>query len=56
MGRDRSDLAARVRSFPHRNYMIFYRRFHRGIQIVRVIHGQRDITPEALSKALRESS
>ncbi len=53
MGRDRSDLAAKVRSFPHGNTMIFYRRFRRGIQIVRVIHAQRDITPDALADATR---
>jgi toxin ParE1/3/4 len=46
MGRNCSDLLGGMRSFPHGNYVIFYRRYRSGIQIVRVIHAQRDIRPE----------
>lgn len=46
MGRDRSDLAPGLRSFPHGAYVVYYRRWRRGIQIVRVYHGSRDIGPE----------
>ena len=47
-------MAAKVRSFPYGNTMIFYRRFRRGIQIVRGIRTQRDITAEMLASALRD--
>ncbi len=46
MGRDRSDLAKGIRSFPHGDYVIFYRRYRNGIQIVRVFNGYRDISPD----------
>jgi toxin ParE1/3/4 len=49
MGRDRADLAAGIRSFPHGDYAVFYRRFRTGIQIVRVISGYRDISPDMLA-------
>ena len=45
MGRDRADLAKGVRSFPHGNYVVFYRPWRRGIQIVRVLSGYRDVQP-----------
>jgi len=43
MGRDRSDLAPSLRSIPEGNYMIFYRIAGDDIEIVRVLHGARDI-------------
>jgi toxin ParE1/3/4 len=43
IGQDRNDLAARLRSAPTGNYIIFYRSLEDGIQIIRVIHGARDI-------------
>ena len=46
MGRDRADLAPKIRSFPYGSYAVFYRHYRRGIQIVRVYHAGRDITPE----------
>lgn len=48
LGRDRKDLAARLRSFPVGNYVIFYQPLggSDGVEIVRVIEGHRDITPE----------
>lgn len=46
MGRDRSDLAEGIRSFLHGHYIVFYRRYRNGIQIVRVFNGYRDISPD----------
>jgi toxin ParE1/3/4 len=43
MGRRREELADRLRSFPVGNYVIFYRPMERGIEIVRVLHGARDL-------------
>jgi toxin ParE1/3/4 len=43
MGRERIDIAPLVRSFPVSNYLIFYRLIEEGIEIVRVIHGARNI-------------
>ena len=45
MGRDRADLGKGVRSFPHGDYVVFYRRYRSGIQIVRVLSGYRDVGP-----------
>lgn len=44
MGRLRSELAPGLRSFPVGNYVIFYRPRARGVLIVRILHGARDIT------------
>ena len=48
MGRARKDLAPGLRSFPLGNYIIFYLPVTKksGVQIVRVIEGHRNITPE----------
>jgi toxin ParE1/3/4 len=44
MGRSReSDLGGNRRSFPVNNYVIFYRVKSGQIQILRVLHGSRDI-------------
>ena len=43
MGRSRPELAPRLRSFPVRNYVIFYVPISNGIEIVRVASGFRDI-------------
>lgn len=45
LGRAREELAASLRSFPAGNYLIFYRPFRGGIDIVRVLHGARDLPP-----------
>lgn len=37
------DLGADVRRFPVGNYVVFYRTAHNGIQLLRVLHGSRDI-------------
>ncbi|MEO5338620.1 MAG: type II toxin-antitoxin system RelE/ParE family toxin [Magnetospirillum sp. WYHS-4] len=43
-GRDRSDMAAGLRSFAHKNYVIYYFVLAggNGIEIAHVIHGARD--------------
>lgn len=43
MGRKRDDLARGLRSFPVEKYLIFYRSVKDGIEIVRVLHGSRNI-------------
>lgn len=51
MGRARDELAEGLRSFPVGRYVIFYRPIPKGVEIVRVLHGSRDINtlfpPEA---------
>ena len=46
MGREVEELARNLRSFPVGNYLIFYRPAEDGIELIRVLHGARDITPE----------
>jgi toxin ParE1/3/4 len=46
MGRQVEELAPKLRSFPVGNYLIFYRPFEDGIQLIRLLHGAREITPE----------
>jgi toxin ParE1/3/4 len=43
LGRKRPDLAPDLRGFPIGNYIIFYRPVPDGIQVIRVLHGARDI-------------
>ena len=45
MGRVRKKLAPELRSFPVRNYIIFYRTIEGGVEIARVLHGARDLPP-----------
>jgi toxin ParE1/3/4 len=42
-GRHREELAAGIQSFPVGRYIIFYRVVTGAIEIVRVLHGARDI-------------
>lgn len=42
-GRARTELRAGVRSVPHKPYIIFYRIEARSIQVLRVVHGARDV-------------
>ena len=44
LGRKRPDLAVELRSFPVGHYVIFYRPISDGIQVIRVLHGARDIS------------
>jgi toxin ParE1/3/4 len=43
MGRAREELETGLRSFPFGRYVIFYMRLGSGIDVVRVLHGARDI-------------
>ena len=43
MGRSREELVPKLRSFPVGNYVIFYQPISDGVEIVRVLHGSRDI-------------
>jgi toxin ParE1/3/4 len=44
IGRVREELAKNMRSFPIDRYMIFYVVIPDGIQVVRVLHGARDLS------------
>lgn len=43
MGRTRDELEEGIRSFPVGKYVIFYRIMPEGIEIIRVLHGSRDL-------------
>ena len=43
LGRPRSDLRQDVRSLAVGNHVVFYRPIEGGIEVVRVLHGKRDI-------------
>ena len=43
IGRTREELAVALRSFPAGHYVIFYRIAKEAIQVIRVLHGARDI-------------
>jgi toxin ParE1/3/4 len=43
MGREQDRLMVNLRSFVVQNYFIFYQPFEGGIEILRVLHGSRDI-------------
>jgi toxin ParE1/3/4 len=43
MGRRRDSLVPNLRSFPVGNYLIFYRPINEGIEVIRILHGARDI-------------
>jgi toxin ParE1/3/4 len=43
LGPARDELLPGLRSFPIGNYVLFYRRVPTGIELVRVIHGSRDL-------------
>ncbi len=44
MGRARPELLLRLRSFPSGRHVVFYRAIEEGVEIVRVLHGSRDIS------------
>ena len=50
-GEIRPDLGHNVRAFPVGNYIIFYRPSEQGIEVLRVLHGSRDI-PEVFRQGL----
>jgi len=43
MGRQRPDLGDEVQSWPEGNYIIFYRSNDEGIDVLRFLHGARDL-------------
>jgi toxin ParE1/3/4 len=43
IGRLRPDLGTGIQGFPVDDYVIFYRQLAAGIEVVRVLHGARDI-------------
>lgn len=43
VGRDRSDVMSDLRGFPVGSYVIFYQPANDGIEVLRVLHGARDI-------------
>ncbi len=47
MGRRRPELsdAGNIRSLPHGSYVVYYLPAPDGVQILRVLHGARDVTP-----------
>jgi len=42
-GEDRSELRPGIRSLPVGNYLVFYRPAENGIEVIRVLHGARDV-------------
>lgn len=44
LGRSREELLADLRGFPFGNYVVFYLPLDNGIEIVRILHGSRDIS------------
>lgn len=43
LGRPRPELHASIRSFVVDQYVIFYRKATKGIEVARVLHGHRDL-------------
>jgi toxin ParE1/3/4 len=43
MGASREDLGLSIRTFPVGNYLIIYRPMKGGIELLRVVHGARDL-------------
>ena len=43
VGRQRPELMAELRSVPVGNYLLLYRVEHQAVQIIRVLHGARDL-------------
>jgi toxin ParE1/3/4 len=43
LGRLREELVVGIRSFPISSYVIFYRSMPGGVEVIRVLHGSRDI-------------
>jgi toxin ParE1/3/4 len=43
LGRSRSELRPALRSYPVRNFLIFYRVDEGDVVIIRILHGSRDV-------------
>lgn len=50
LGQARPDIATSMRYLPLKNYLILYHEQATGIQVVRVIHGSRDLNALILSE------
>ena len=48
-GRERTELADGLRAFPVDHYLVFYRVTPTALEIVRIFHTSRKITPDMLS-------
>lgn len=46
IGRDRPELASDLRSFRFKTHIIYYRPLSDGIEVVRILHGARDISSD----------
>ena len=44
IGQARFDLAPSLRMFPVGNYLIFFQPIQDGVEVIRVLHGERNIT------------
>lgn len=45
LGRLREELTKGLRSFPVGRYIIFYQALPDGVEIIRILHGARDLDP-----------
>lgn len=45
----RPELGSNIRSRPTGNYVIYYRPVSDGIEIIRILHGRRDVKPDLVS-------
>ncbi|MFC6026323.1 MULTISPECIES: type II toxin-antitoxin system RelE/ParE family toxin [Methylobacterium] len=43
MGRPRPDLRPDIRSFPHRNYVIYFRVRDDVLEVINILHSRRDL-------------
>ena len=43
LGKARHELGEGIRSFPVGRYILFYRAISEGIEVIRVLHGARDL-------------
>jgi toxin ParE1/3/4 len=43
LGRNREEILPNLRSFAINNYVIFYYPLEEGIEVIRILHGARDI-------------
>jgi toxin ParE1/3/4 len=46
LGRKRPELRTDLRSFPIGNFVVFYQQIEGGIDVIRLLHGSRDIEEE----------
>jgi len=51
MGRARDELMNGLRSFPIGRYVVFYLAHSDGIEVVRVLHGARDLDADTINPA-----